>query len=289
VGNPELVSEPRYRAFLDLLGFSEIVKEWSRALELYQAFMGLARFEMSIEDHFEPLEQRLDSARMRPKTAARYLIADFGAIIWRLIRLMMNKRAPSHVAWRMISDSIILTSTVPYALLHRASLLQYLSFFNDAWIRGGVGYGLHLEHTENVGLFIVSQALSQAANAEKTASYPRVVLSKDVLEEIQILMRSAKHPFASPWRQLLLQREDGHWCVNPCEPSRLYATGVLPWLAIIATRLTRRKPSCCNEMVRWAPRNCYSVSSMRTSIDTNRGLRLGRHSLPLSSTIFHAA
>jgi len=65
-------------------------------------------------------------------------------------------------------------------------------------------------------LFVVSQALSKAVQIEGTvAQNPRIVIGRKTLLAIQEIIRSQKNPFSQVWCRMLIQCEDGNWCVNP--------------------------------------------------------------------------
>ncbi len=90
------------------------------------------------------------------------------------------------------SDSIILTHPVNenkidalHNILHFSSVLIANLTFEELFVRGGIAKGKHISKTSEYFSFLSSKALEKAYLLEsKKAIYPRVVIDKDVLENI---------------------------------------------------------------------------------------------------------
>jgi hypothetical protein len=54
------------------------------------------------------------------------------------------------------------------------------TLFHDYLVRGGIGYGKHIEVSDKGNLYVVSQALVQAVEVEKIIKYPCVALHESV-------------------------------------------------------------------------------------------------------------
>ena len=80
------------------------------------------------------------------------------------------------------SDSIMVTSDHLAEVIKVVNMLHFHTLANDYLVRGGIGYGRHLEVQEGPNLYVVSEALVKASVAEKATKMPCVVIH----EEIQI-------------------------------------------------------------------------------------------------------
>ncbi len=113
------------------------------------------------------------------------------------------------VSLRIYSDALLLTSTSLGRLIREVQSIQMHTLFNDCLVRGGIGYGKHIEVTDKSNLYVVSQALVQAVEIEKTIKYPCVALH----ESIEVPMRWWQPDIRNIFRGLLYF--DGLRIVNP--------------------------------------------------------------------------
>lgn len=86
---------------------------------------------------------------------------------------------------QLLSDSLIITAKMEennvLKLIQSLSWLQLFLLVKGIIIRGGVSLGKHVE----TDLIMMSQALVEAYDLEQKADYPRIVISKKILSEIQ--------------------------------------------------------------------------------------------------------
>jgi hypothetical protein len=86
----------------------------------------------------------------------------------------------SCVSVQIYSDSMLLTSTklMPLANVVNAVLMQTLRC--GFLVRGGIGYGEHVESSNGPNFYVISQALVNAVEVEKTIKYPCVAFHESV-------------------------------------------------------------------------------------------------------------
>ena len=126
----------KYVAFLDILGFSNMVtNKFEQTLEIY--------------------EKLIDAMRIHE-------IVDTG------------------VSLQIYSDSILLISDNLPALLQSAGMVQFITLSDGFLVRGGIGYGKHISVQNGSHTYVVSEALINAVNVEKTVRMPCVALHKDI-------------------------------------------------------------------------------------------------------------
>lgn len=86
---------------------------------------------------------------------------------------------------QLLSDSLVITAKMEennvIKLIQSLSWLQLYLLVKGIVIRGGVSLGKHVE----TNLIMMSQALVEAYDHEQIADYPRIVISKRILSEIQ--------------------------------------------------------------------------------------------------------
>lgn len=84
------------------------------------------------------------------------------------------------VSIQIYSDSILLSSTDlnPLTLVVNTILMQTLR--NGFLVRGGIGYGQHIEVYKGPNFYVISQALVHAAAVEKSIKHPCVAFHKSV-------------------------------------------------------------------------------------------------------------
>ncbi len=78
------------------------------------------------------------------------------------------------------SDAVLLTSTTLAPLTLAVNTLCFSSLLTDALVRGGIGFGKHVEAHEHRNMYVVSEALTRALDVEKHIGYPCVGLHDSV-------------------------------------------------------------------------------------------------------------
>lgn len=84
------------------------------------------------------------------------------------------------VSLRVYSDAFLLTSPKLGSMIGMIQALHMKSLFADCLVRGGIGFGKHLEVKNTDNLFVVSQPLVCAVETEKRIKYPCVGFHKGV-------------------------------------------------------------------------------------------------------------
>lgn len=164
------IGDKRYVAFVDILGFSrEVQDNFDSILDVYQ--------------------QLLEASQI------------FDALP------LIGKQ--HNVSIHIYSDSFILASETLSPLVRIIKGLHMITLSHDCLVRGGIGFGRHIEASHGTNFCVVSQALVQAVEVEKRVKRPCVALH----ESIQIpgdWWNSDQSPFS---RGLLFF--DGIRIVNP--------------------------------------------------------------------------
>ena len=187
-----------YCAFLDLLGFRSIIDDWDRAVPLYREAM----------------------TRLMPAFAEAtesMLALGRGAVTEKSQVHAREEDRAAEARVRIISDSVIVTSESPMAVLTHACGLQNIAQIRGFWLRGGVGHGRHWEESAGGNLFVVSEALTRAYSVESTvAKHPRVAIHKAALPLLAKMLFQHDGDFMFPAEAgFLIQAEDDVWFVNP--------------------------------------------------------------------------
>ncbi len=110
---------------------------------------------------------------------------------------------------RVLSDSFVLTTTDFVELLHMSQLLHSLALGHDYLVRGGIGFGRHVESLRGGGYYVVSQALVRAVATERHVGRPCIALDESV-----VIPQDRLNPGLHPTQSGLL-RFDNIWCVVP--------------------------------------------------------------------------
>jgi len=84
------------------------------------------------------------------------------------------------VRFRVYSDAFLLTSKKLGDLVGVVQGIYMRTLGRDWLVRGGIGYGKHIEASDNENLFVVSEAMVYAVEKEKTVKYPCVAFHKSV-------------------------------------------------------------------------------------------------------------
>lgn len=194
LGNERVV----FCAFLDILGFSQLIAHWDGALARYDAFM-----------------TGLGPALLGSHTTIGTLVRKATGYA---------KGSPPFFQYSFISDSIVVRASDAFDLLASVSQLYQAFLELGCPIRGGVGHGRHVEQNSKGNFFVVSEALVEAYHIEASkARFPRVVLSRSALDALLEQKGVVKWPATSyskvhlnhTWASYLIQCEDDEWCLNP--------------------------------------------------------------------------
>lgn len=78
------------------------------------------------------------------------------------------------------SDAILLTSDDLGPLIQAVNTLNMLTLMGDCLLRGGIGYGCHLEASQEVNTYVVSEAITRATSMEKSIGHPCVTVDSSV-------------------------------------------------------------------------------------------------------------
>lgn len=81
---------------------------------------------------------------------------------------------------RIYSDAILLTSEHLGKLIGAVVTLNMVTLMGDCLIRGGIGWGQHIEVADGSNFYVVSEALTEAVQIEKTVKWPCVALSDKI-------------------------------------------------------------------------------------------------------------
>ncbi|PKK84210.1 MAG: hypothetical protein CVT49_04380 [candidate division Zixibacteria bacterium HGW-Zixibacteria-1] len=181
-----------YCAYLDILGFSEIVKDWDRAKDLYLKFQKLIEKDLSLHRKTADIIDHLTD--IDPEDRFKYFI---------------------------ISDSIILMDYNFRRLLQVIPTLTCDLIKEDIFIRGGLSFGKHYSRHSSENHLILSQSLTNAYIMEKSISYPICILDPNLYSRIKHLpITNTPNEVLDNWyynRMLgtLVQCDDQNWAINP--------------------------------------------------------------------------
>lgn len=116
------------------------------------------------------------------------------------------------VTVKIISDSIVLVGDELKPVLTICNGVLMLTLMEGCLVRGGIGYGKHIEVADGPNNYVVSEALVNAVAVEKMIRYPCVGLHESI--EIPRHLWEVRWPAIT--RQLLYR--DGLNIVNPLNP-----------------------------------------------------------------------
>ncbi len=131
-----IVPDLKYVAFIDILGFSDFVRN---------------KFDKMITVYQNILERWIENPSYYPE-----------------------------VSLRIYSDSILLSSNSFGKIIGSINILSIFTLWENFLIRGGVGYGNHIEMIENENYYVLSHALIDAVSIEKTIKRPCVAISPNI-------------------------------------------------------------------------------------------------------------
>lgn len=153
--------ENRFVAFIDILGFREIVKEKTE----------VARVMNIIQSAIQTAGVDQESHKIFPKDELK-LTALSDAIV---ISILIG------------SDKYEAFKSLRY-LLSAVEKIQYKCAISDIWMRGGVSWG-ELHHEENV----VGEGLVRAYELEQNAIFPRVLIDPALIPDFFSLQRGPQN------------------------------------------------------------------------------------------------
>jgi hypothetical protein len=84
------------------------------------------------------------------------------------------------VAVTIYSDALLLTTSDLRELTLAVNGLSFVSLMNNTLVRGGIGFGKHVEVHEGGDVYVVSEALTRAVEVEKHVRFPCVGLHESV-------------------------------------------------------------------------------------------------------------
>lgn len=84
------------------------------------------------------------------------------------------------VKLKVMSDAFIVTSESLGSMIGVIQALHMQTLFNDCLVRGGIGFGKHIETSDSENAYVVSQGLVQAVSVEKQIRYPCVALHESI-------------------------------------------------------------------------------------------------------------
>lgn len=89
------------------------------------------------------------------------------------------------VSLTIYSDSLLLTSASLGPLVGSINTLHMVTTMADCLLRGGVAFGRHAELRDRENIFVVSEALTLAAQVERQVSHPCVAFHESVQIPLQ--------------------------------------------------------------------------------------------------------
>jgi len=113
-----------------------------------------------------------------------HILRDFGsAFLW--YRALLDQwqtvwRPGTEVDVTIYSDAVLLTSSTLSPLTLAVNTLCFSSLLTDGLVRGGVGFGKHVEVHDARNVYVVSEALTRAVEVEKRIGHPCVGLHDSV-------------------------------------------------------------------------------------------------------------
>jgi len=97
-----------------------------------------------------------------------------------LDKLRILKCFEMGVSINIVSDSIVLISGAFDPLLSMCKITQVVALFEHCLVRGGIGYGRHVDVRDGDNRYVVSQALVNAVLVEKTIRWPCVAIDRAI-------------------------------------------------------------------------------------------------------------
>jgi hypothetical protein len=143
------VFDKRYVAFVDILGFAKKVRD------NFDSMLGV----------YEQVLEAIHIFDMLPSVGIHH-----------------------GVSIHTYSDSFILTSETLSPLVEIIRSLHMLTLAHDCLVRGGIGFGNHIEEYYGNNFYVVSQALVQAVEVEKQVKRPCVALHESISRRKHLFM-----------------------------------------------------------------------------------------------------
>jgi hypothetical protein len=190
--------ENRITAFLDILGFSSLIKESESKTEILNKIFTSLKFLKTLES---PLEWNINNIEIE-EDAQKKGINSF------ILKDKINVTCFSDsIAVSVNLDKIQINEAASTLIANLSSIGAYL-LTEGILIRGAITKG-NLIHTDN-GI-VLGQALINAYNKEKKISkYPRIILSKELLRKLNYPLTKKINRY--PYHQYLFRFSDG--CVG---------------------------------------------------------------------------
>lgn len=181
------LSEEVFCAFLDLMGFTDRLSDYENALSIYIKLMDMVVATQELNAHIHMLDHN----------GREY-----------------ESEVP--VRWRIVSDSIILTSKYPDLLALWCAAIQCHAVVHcKMLVRGGIGFGKHYERVNDGNYIVVSEALRMAYYTEsKLSKTPRVVVNPEALLKFISGIHSESCFFPLKY-DVAFQGDDSLWFLNP--------------------------------------------------------------------------
>lgn len=182
----------KFCCFIDILGFKDILGNFVQSNELYREMIYIVSSQRASEKIIIKTVNSFPEGKIKPDVI---------------------KIKPANI--KIISDSIIITSGNWLNIITNARIIQSYLFSKGILIRGGIGYGRHVEHTASLGVAVVSEALSRAYLAEsKLAIYPRIIFDKSALEAISDFEKEKNASALLNMRTDFIIDDMGVWFLN---------------------------------------------------------------------------
>lgn len=124
------------------------------------------------------------------------------------------------VSLRVFSDAFVMASPQLSRLVGAVQMVLMQTLFNDLLVRGGVGFGRHIEKSGEGRLQVVSQALVKAVQTEKRTIFPCVALDESVVTDESWWSRDV------PNQHRGLLYFEGIRLVNPCNVAWGHSAGM---------------------------------------------------------------
>ena len=87
---------------------------------------------------------------------------------------------PKDINFQILSDAFLVSSASFRALVKAIQALHMHTLFSNCLVRGGVGFGKHLQVNKDDNFYVLSQALVQAVQVEKNIKFPCVALHDSI-------------------------------------------------------------------------------------------------------------
>lgn len=182
-------------AFIDILGFKEMVFQSSKNIEKQKIIYEALKYLKKLEKDYKWVQKFVEVEEDAQKREEEFFIIE------NLMRVAC------------FSDSILISVKIKEERFHEifSTLIVYIAFIgnfllkNGILIRGGITNG-ELVHTQDS--IVYGSGLIKAYELEsKTAVYPRIILSKELIGKLNYPLKTKRDRY--PYHQYLTRFEDG--------------------------------------------------------------------------------